>query len=309
MSPADLPRLRVAPHGVTRRSRQSAQARRQRPSRNGVVVGFIFVVVVGFGWACMRRDSDALEACSNSSKRFPGYENPPALVAASLMEIGITPYSPSAPLLRYAHIATRHSSRIVANWMAVTLKAPLLRDPPPTLSYMIADGSVMDVRFSHHDWELLHSAPANTCEGAFMRRPDNKHLVESMVQSVSLAPIRCSDAYLRFPELENPRGAVQDAMRVAGLNPFRADPFTQRRIELADRTLLAWMLSEVISEDLGLPRVAWPDFVVTGGVYSFRVEPHRWESTSSWTAATCGGAFLENPDNRELVRQMRAFVR
>jgi hypothetical protein len=138
-------------------------------------------------------------------------------------------------------------------------------------------------------------------------------------------PARCADAGLRFPETNDPEGAVRNAYREflarqgVAIDPTSTlfDGLGEAYASRHDEVLAGWMAVILQREHRGLAAFPLADYVAsdvivaTGpGEYQLRatVSPQGWSEMRAWPAETCEGAFMRSPANAHWVDLMQVSV-
>jgi hypothetical protein len=138
-------------------------------------------------------------------------------------------------------------------------------------------------------------------------------------------PARCADVGLRFPETNDPEGAVRSAYRErmarqgVTIDPASTlfDGLGEAYASRHDEVVAGWVAVTLQRERRGLAPFPLVDYVAsdvivaTGpGAYQLRatVSPQGWSEMRAWPADTCEGAFMRNPANARWVDLMQVSV-
>jgi hypothetical protein len=137
------------------------------------------------------------ERCANASLRFPETRDTEAAVQAAFREYlarqGVTIDSASTLFAGLGQAYAVRHAEVVAGWMAVTLQ----RERRGLSTFSLSDYVASDVvvatgpgeyqlraTVSPQGWSDITSWPASSCEGAFVRNPDNGRWVQLMQATV-----------------------------------------------------------------------------------------------------------------------------
>jgi hypothetical protein len=135
-------------------------------------------------------------------------------------------------------------------------------------------------------------------------------------------PARCTDAGLRFPGANDPRGAVVGAYRSQGVDveqPRAGGP--RLTADQAEQVIGGWMAASLFLEHAGqtAPKLTeWLDSdtdrptlanaILAGRGLDSMLTQAEWAEMSSWPASNCEGAFLKDPRNAGVVRLIERVV-
>jgi hypothetical protein len=140
-------------------------------------------------------NSQLPERCASASLRFPGSNDARAAVAAAYRENGV---DVDAVRPGSARLTPAAAEQVIGGWIGVsllleradqtppTLTAWLSQQPGggPTLANALISGRSIDGLLTATEWAQIQALPANTCEGAFLRNPQNatlSHLVDGVI--------------------------------------------------------------------------------------------------------------------------------
>jgi hypothetical protein len=149
----------------------------------------------------------------------------------------------------------------------------------------------------------------------------------SLAPTVTLTPLPapCADAGLRFPETNDPEGAVRAAYREhmarqgVAIDPASTlfDGLGEAYASRHDEVVAGWVAVTLQRERRGLAAFPLVDYVASDVIvatgpnaYQLRatVSPQGWSEMRAWPAETCEGAFMRNPANARWVDLMQVSV-
>jgi hypothetical protein len=118
---------------------------------------------------------DVPARCYDASIRFPATHDPYRAVDQAILDNGGNPYNRANPFVQNYREA---SPRIVLGWVAVSLLKEGRGQAAPTLAQWMKEGNTLGWTMAATEWDEMLSWPAESCEGAFMKNPDNALLVQ-----------------------------------------------------------------------------------------------------------------------------------
>ncbi|MCC7369424.1 MAG: hypothetical protein IT306_13435 [Chloroflexi bacterium] len=135
--------------------------------------------------------------CTDAAERFPQTNDTEAAVRAAYATYmgrqGVTIDPTSALFTGQGAAYVERHAEVVAGWMAVSLQRERRGLPTfPLVDYVASDIVVasgqdafqLRATISPQGWTELRALPADTCEGAFLKHPDNARWVDLMQASV-----------------------------------------------------------------------------------------------------------------------------
>lgn len=139
----------------------------------------------------------------------------------------------------------------------------------------------------------------------------------------SSVPQRCTDASVRFPGANDPRGAVVSAYRQQGVDVEAPRAGGPRLTDAqAEQVIGSWMAASLLLEHAGQPApklVEWLDSdtdrptlanaILAGRGLDSMLTHEEWSDMRSWPASSCEGAFMRDSRNAAFVKLVERVVK